>query len=139
MTSIVSFSTFAVGNDEPDDDQLLRASCQALTANPEMVSSKPCHYYIQGFLAGALVIDTAIVTERSGKRYSFIERAYRTRLGTRADPASTASFPLFCVPDDESEARIIKVVSKQLSSPVDTTKVLSSQIYNALKANYPCG
>ncbi len=140
--SMVSFSASAVGNNAPDEDEHLLASCRALTANPEHESAKSCIYYIQGVIAVALSTNSVIATELSeekSKRSSFLKRAYRTRLGICSKKRSTTLIVHYCVPDDESEARIAKRLSKQLSAPIDTTKGLRDRIHNALKAEYPCG
>jgi len=64
MTSIVSFSVFAAENIQPDDDQLLLSSCQALTTTPEHDNAKPCISFIKGFLASPQTIDSSIVNRQ---------------------------------------------------------------------------
>ncbi len=142
MTSIVSFSASEAGNDVPNDDQLLLVSCQALTSNPEQEGAKPSICYIQKFLAGVLVTDTVIGThmsKESSQSTLFIERAYGTRLDKKIEPTSPTGSTYFCLPEEVSEVRIARKLSKLQSSPIDTTKVLRDRIHNALKAEYPCG
>lgn len=137
IMSAVSFSVFAAENIEPDSDQILLASCQALTMTPEQVNGKPCIYFIQGFLAAAQAIDPPIITQQTKKDrkfYGFMSRPSRNWEQT----PPTRFFP-FCVPDDESKAHVIKIISKQLPPQFDTVKMLRNTIFKALKAEYPCG
>lgn len=137
MTSIVSFSVFAADNAEPDNDQLLLASCQALTTTPEQMKAKHCIYFIQGFLAATQAIDPSIIKRQSKKRaefYGFMSRPHRNW-----DQIPPIRFLPFCLPEDESEDRIIKTISKQLSPQIDTAKMLRDRIFRTLKAEYPCG
>ena len=136
LMSIVSFSVFATENIEPDNDQLLLASCQALKITPAPANAKPCSYFIQGFLAAAQAIDPPIIdqqTKKSSEFRGFMSRPYRNR----GQIPPTRFFP-FCVADDESIARVVKIVSKQLSPQTDTVKMLRDTIFKALKNEYPC-
>lgn len=137
MTSIVSFSVFAADNTEPDNDQLLLASCQALTTTPEQMKAKYCIYFIQGFLAATQAIDPSIIKRQSKKSaefYGFMSRPHRNW-----DQIPPIRFLPFCLPEDESEARIIEIISRQLSTQIDTAKMLRDRIFKTLKAEYPCG
>ena len=136
MSTFVSFSVLSIGSTKSNEDQLLLASCQALATDSEQDAPESCRYYIKGFLTGALATDTAITNEQSEKQSAFVERAYRTRIGKTE--SSSESFSLFCVPDGESQDRIVDIVSKELSSSTDSTKKLTTQIYNVLKNHYPC-
>lgn len=137
MLSIVSFSVVADEKIEPDNDQLLITSCQALTITPEHENAKPCIFFIQGFLAAAQAIDPPIIDQQTknppGYR-GFMSRPYRNREQIRP----TRFFP-FCVADDESIARVIKIVSKQLTPQIEAAKMLRDTIFKTLKAEYPCG
>lgn len=54
MISIVSFSVFAAERTQPDDDQLLLASCQALTTTPEHDNVSEAHSHVIKTLAKQL-------------------------------------------------------------------------------------
>ena len=136
MMSIVSSSVFADEKIEPDNDQLLLASCQALTISPEQLNAKPCIYFIQGFLAAAQAIDPPIINQQAKKPRRSYGLMSRTPPSWAQTP-STRFFP-FCVAGDESKARVIKIVSKQLSPQTETVKILRDTIFKALKAEYPC-
>ena len=136
MTLFVSFSVFATKNIEPDEDELLLASCQALTVTPEQENTTACIYFIRGFLAAAQTIDPPVNNKQSKKNrkfYGVMSRPYRNW----EQVPVTRFFP-FCVPDDESNARVITAVSKQLPPQFGTTKRLKDMIFKALKAEYPC-
>ena len=136
MTFFVSFSVFATKNIEPDEDELLLASCQALTVTPEQENTTACIYFIRGFLAAAQTIDPPVNNKQSKKNrksYGFMGRPYRNW----EQVPVTRFFP-FCVPDDESNARVITAVSKQLPPQFGNTKRLKDVIFKALKAEYPC-
>ena len=129
MTSIVSFSVFAAENTQPDDDQLLLGSCQALTTTPEHDNAKPCIYFIKGFLASAQAIDSSIVNQKKKILY----KPYRTK--GRMPPNS---FIYYCVPVSEPDARVIKTLAKQLPAQINTVKLLRDNILKTLKTTYPC-
>ena len=132
MMLIISLSAFTVGNEQSDHDQMLLVSCQTLIANPDMDSS--CVYYIQGFLAAAKVTDPFIKkSDESRKGSGFASRAYQVR-----DRVPPARFIPFCVPDDVPKEGYIKMISKQLSSKIDTLKKLNDMIFKTLKTEYPC-
>ena len=86
-------------------------------------------YFIQGFLATAQAINSSIINKQDNKLY----KPYRTK-----GRISPTAFISFCVPIDEPDARVIKIVSKQLPPHIDTTKMLRNTIFKALKAEYPC-
>ena len=129
ITSIVSFSVFAAENIEQGKDQLLLESCQALAITSDQANDSPCTYFIQGFLATAQAINASIINKQDNKLY----KPYRTK-----GRISPTAFISFCVPIDEPDARVIKIVSKQLPPHIDTTKMLRDTIFKALKAEYPC-
>jgi len=124
-----SFSVFAVENIELGKDQQLLASCQALAITSEQTNDKPCIYFIQGFLATAQAINSSIIKKHGNKLY----KPYRTK-----GRISPTDFIPFCVPIDESDARVIKIVSKQLPHQIDTLKILRETIFETLKIEYPC-
>jgi hypothetical protein len=139
LSSIAPYSTVAVGKEVQDDQRLLLISCQALAAQPEPTKSNACVYYIQGFLAGANFADTVNATPSgiaNNQWSSFLERAYRTRVG---DKPGSKQPRHFCLPDDESLSQVINVLSRPLSSPVETIEMLSARIIQVLKSEYPCG
>ena len=60
MALFVSFSVFATKKIEPDEDELLLASCQVLTVTPEQKNTTSCIYFVRGFLAATQTIDPPV-------------------------------------------------------------------------------
>ena len=123
------------------DKQGLLASCQALAHQPDAINSNACHYYIQGILANTYFnesINVASLNEANTQELSFVQRAYNTRIGNRLNTRKPLYSNYFCLPEDESLAQVIKVLSKPLQSDIKTNKDLNAKIFYALKAQYPC-
>lgn len=137
ITSIISFSAFASEKADQDDNQLLLASCQSLATTPEQVKAKPCVYYILGFIAAAQAIDPAVVNQETKKKRKSLGVMSRPFFNREKIPP--ARFFPFCVPENESEARVIEIVSKQLTpDKTDNVIMLRDIIFKALKSEYPC-
>ena len=136
MTFFVSFSVFATKNIEPGEDELLLASCQALTVTPEQENTTACIYFIRGFLAAAQTIDPPVNNKQSKKNHKFYGFMGRPNHNLEQVPV-TRFFP-FCLPDDESYTRVIMFFSKQLPPQFGTTKRLKDMVFKVLKAEYPC-
>ena len=134
--SITSFSVFATEKFEQDNDQLLLASCQTLSATPEQKNAKHCIHFIQGFLAATQILDPLIIkkqSKKSRKPQSFMRSSYRPmRYGLNAPSL------LFCIPKNEPETNVINVISKQLATQKYTKKMLGDVLLTALKTKYPC-
>ena len=139
---MTSYSTTIFGKEGQEDGQLLLVSCQVLAAQSEPASSNPCVFYIQGLLAG--IRTTNIVSDTSHSEVneqwtSFIERAYRTRVGSQAKSRQPTPLNLICLPDDESLTQVIDVLSNSLSLPAETIDILKVRVVQVLRAEYPCG
>lgn len=135
LISITSFPVIATENVVQENDQLL-ASCQTLTVSPDQKNAKHCIHFIQGFLAAAQALDPLIIkkqTKKSLKSIAFMSRSYYQRKSSSTTPEL-----LFCIPNDESEARVINVISKQLPSNKYTKEMLGNMLLTALKTQYPC-
>ena len=136
ITLFVSNSTFAAKSVEQNEDLSLLASCLALTVESEQKSSIPCNYYILGFLASPRASADSIENKPGGKdrkSYGFMSRISSVRV-----PNPPVAYTPFCVPGDESDTRVIQVVSKQLSPEINTQKMLRDTIFKTLKSEYPC-
>jgi len=127
------------------EKQGLLSSCQALAQQPVLASGnksvKACHYYIQGILANTYFnesINVVSLNEANTQELSFVQRAYNTRIGNRINNKKPLYSNYFCLPEDESFAQVIKVLSKPLQSDMATTKDLNATIFYTLKAQYPC-
>ncbi len=138
-------STSALAMQVQPDKQGLLASCQALAQQPVLASAhksvNACHYYIQGILANTYFnesINVASLNEANTQELSFVQRAYNTRIGNRLNTSKPLYSNYFCLPENESLAQVIQVLSKPLQSDIKTTKDLNATIFYTLKAQYPC-
>jgi len=121
----------------------LLASCQALAQKPALTgsSNSACHYYIQGVLANSYFnesVNVASLNQSNTQPLSFVQRAYNTRVGNRGNDKRPLYSNYFCLPEDEPLTQVFKVLSKPMSSKIETTKDLNAIIFHALKAQYPC-
>ncbi len=100
------------------------------------VESNECKTYIMGFLQGALLTDQAIIDsliDSPPQRSSFKERALRTRLNSREQPATERAG--FCLPEDvELENVVARIVTRLDAQQVND----ASAVYAAVKTSYPC-
>ncbi|MBR9867306.1 MAG: hypothetical protein GYB20_07225 [Oceanospirillales bacterium] len=96
--------------------------------------------YIAGFLAGADLTDGAIIDSiSSGNESEFIQRAYRTRLGTEHPATQPTYLAGFCLPDSTTEDTLISSILEHLKeTPRPTNSQRDIILYNAIKALYPC-
>lgn len=136
--SIISFSAFAFEKVDQDDNQLLLASCQSLATTPEQMKAKSRVYYIRGFIAASKAIAPPVnnqQTKNKRKSYGLMSRSYFNK-----EKIPSARFFPFCLPENESGARVIEIVSKQLSpDKTDTAIMLRDMIFKALRNECPCG
>jgi len=134
ITLIISVSVFANESVPADRDQQLQASCQSLITDPKHGNSLACSFYIRGFLAGVQETDNAIATElkkKYDKPETYIERAYKYRVGKRSDRRQYIDFSHFCMPDNGAELRIIKKLPKEL--PDNGIRIINNEILDLLK------
>jgi hypothetical protein len=138
ITSIMSGTAFAAEVILTERDQQLQASCQSLITDPKHAKSQACSFYIRGFLAGVQETDNAIATElkkKYDKPETYIERAYKYRVGKRGDRRQYIDFSHFCVPDNDAERRIIKRLPKEL--PDNGVRIINDRILDLLKKTCP--
>lgn len=120
------------------EDRTLLAAC-----TPPAESSEACRFYIAGFLDGALLTDTAIISSlmavdpgNDSSSSEFLARAYRTRVGhLRGNPPSTA-LAEFCLPPDLTIDAAAEAVLPLLD--VSAGSSLQETVYAAVKARFPC-
>ena len=118
-------------------DNELRAACEA---PPGSALADACRHYVAGFLDGALLTDTAIIDSltRSRAEWStFMERAYRTRVGTLRAPPPTYLAD-FCLPPNADVDEVASHVSNALGEHLDPAKSLQQAVYSTIKSLYPC-
>jgi hypothetical protein len=137
LIAITSLPAIANENIAQENNQLLFASCQTLTDTPEHKNAKHCIHFIQGFLTAAKALDPLIIKKQSAKSIksvAFMSRSYYQR----NNHSPTTPSLLFCIPNSESEASVISVISKLLPSQMYTKKMLGNILLTTLKTQYPC-
>jgi len=135
ITSLISYSAFAVENVEANDESQILASCRDLMVTPGHESAKPCIYFIQGFLGAAQASAPPAINKKNEDRKAY---SFMSRPSPFINKKPPVRFIPFCVPDDEPETRVINIISKQLLPPIDTPKILREVIFSTLKTEYPC-
>lgn len=125
---------------------LLLAMAMAATASANVVqdclpdadasAQHACDTFVEGFLAGALLTDAAIIEslEKSEEGSGFMARAYRTRLGKSTAPATY--FASFCLPDKTLQALVAEIRADM--SDLDPARPLGEVVYSVIKQRYPC-
>jgi len=101
-----------------------------------------CMVYVRGFIDGAIATDPQVVrsvTEELESTESFSERAVRTRIGSRVDRYGPSVFAGFCVPDPVPLSEITDHVIGLLRAREAGAGPAREVVYQALRANYPCG
>jgi len=133
---------------------MLTASLQASAWNDEVTQAcrhegraatapetAVCHAYIEGFLDGAIITDTAIiesVAEAGSEESDYFKRAYMTRVGsnTRIRPATALAH--FCLPEGTERNNVVDTIATALAKKTSTGSDVSTSLYNILQTSYPC-
>ena len=100
-----------------------------------------CHAYIEGFLDGAIITDTAIiesVAEAGSEESDYFKRAYMTRVGsnTRIRPATALAH--FCLPEGTERDNVVETIATALAEKTSTGSDVSKSLYTILQTSYPC-
>lgn len=100
-------------------------------------ASHACDTFIEGFLAGALLTDAAIITtlENTEGGTDFIDRAYRTRVNRRRLPSTFLAS--FCLPRVGTAELVADI--RALLRNADPERPLGEVVYDVLRTHYPCG
>lgn len=95
-----------------------------------------CRSFIEGFLQGALITDTAIIESIETQEPTYAERAIRTRLGNRSSqPTELAGF---CLPANRSILELTEETLGHVKASKRNSAELAKNVYNSLKVDYPC-
>ena len=103
--------------------------------------SEACSAYIEGFLDGALVTDTAIVesvTAQDSVTSDYFKRAYMTRVSQQRMPMPATALAHFCLPESTSRAEVVATLASELSARAADGSELSLSLYDIIKDRYPC-
>ena len=114
------------------------SSCNSIKANDKAEDIDPCIFYVQGFLEGAWNIRNVKASPLNIKKQETLtwdERAYKNRVGKRADRHKIKPITYYCSPDVEPSADIINQFLNDEQS--QTIQELNAQIYNAITVICP--
>jgi len=103
--------------------------------------SEACSAYIEGFLDGALVTDTAIVesvTAQDSVTSDYFKRAYMTRVSQQRLPLPATALAHFCLPESTPRAEVVETLASELSARAGGGSELSLSLYDIIKDRYPC-
>jgi hypothetical protein len=95
-----------------------------------------CLSFIKGFLQGAILTDMAIIKSIDESEPTLAERAFKTRLGTRA--SSPTALAGFCLPEQRTVLDIAEETLTHVKDSERNSVQLASNVYRSLKTDYPC-
>jgi hypothetical protein len=142
VAAMAVFTATVEASIEIDNHDALLASCQVLKTSLTDERTKSCQYYIYGFLDAGKVTDavaTEQLSEDNNERSSFIERAYRNRVGSIDERTKETQAKPFCIPQQQSHEQIVEYLAENLPSSIETAETLKTSVYTALSTEYPCG
>ena len=142
VAAMAVFTATVEASIEIDNHDALLASCQVLKTSLTDERTKSCQYYIYGFLDAGKVtnaVATEQLSEDNNERSSFIERAYRNRVGSIDERTKETQAKPFCIPQQQSDEQIVEYLAENLPSSIETAETLKTSVYTALSTEYPCG
>lgn len=112
----------------------LQQHCLEYTDASQSADSLLCAAYLRGFIEGSSKVQFLTDEVKSGRRESFDERAFRTRLGVRRDAKS-----LYCVDRSLSLSQFVAEMLAQLKErPPEEGPSASAVIYATLQRFHRC-
>ena len=137
LTFTLTFSQSAESNNAKNQDQQILSSCMSLNKESTDISTKPCAYYIQGFLAGTFNKTQQFELKKGSE--GFADRAYRIRVGNLTSKIAPTEL---CIPAnvtrDQLLKRIVDRTMNELPPSTNSLQRLQSQIYHALVNEASC-
>lgn len=100
-----------------------------------------CHAYIEGFLDGAVITDTAIIASVTAEEVAdseYLQRAYKTRVGSYNPKLPATALAQFCLPSGKERSEIVTTIATAIGEDKDAAKDISISLYSILKSYYPC-
>lgn len=100
--------------------------------------------YIEGFLAGAQLTDSEILTRledaRPDEKYSdFFKRAFETRIGSAKEPIPATFYAGFCLPENLTGDQVVTQILKEINSTEGLSgSEKANRIFQAVRSKYPC-
>jgi len=146
LLSLLTFTLFNVGTTHAQSEPIAKPKGAAMTEVTVVVDKlrclddaeamEDCLSFIKGFLQGALLTDTAIIKSIDESEPTLAERAFKTRLGTRA--SSPTALAGFCLPEERTVLDIAEETLDHVKGSERNSVQLASNVYNSLKTDYPC-
>lgn len=100
-----------------------------------------CRAYLEGFLDGALLTDTAIaehVIEDEHFFDTFTERALRTRLNSSRFVPPATSMAGFCLPNGVARQDVVEQLAHELEAMPVGESSFAASVYQLVKLRWPC-
>jgi hypothetical protein len=146
LLSLLTFTLFNVGAAHGQSEPVIKSKATAITEVTAVVDKlrcldddeamEDCLSFIKGFLQGALLTDTAIIKSIDDAEPTLAERAFKTRLGTRA--TSPTALAGFCLPERRTVLDIAEETLDHVKGSERNSVQLASNVYSSLKTDYPC-
>ncbi|MFC3193904.1 Rap1a/Tai family immunity protein [Marinicella sediminis] len=116
-------------------------SCSAYITSQVIPEDSVCYEYINGFIDGAILTDSAIIeniTKEKEEFSSFFKRAYKTRVGLTRNQVPATYYAKFCLPEDQSRKAIVEELIHQLDASLVGKQSFRDTLYDTLKRVYAC-
>lgn len=117
--------------------------CELYDDDPDNRDGIFCVRYIQGFIDGAVATDERVtmnVANEVDDEEGFVERAMRTRLGSRMEQFGPSYYAEFCLGEPlELKTVVLTVIADLLDPTTSAASPLARDVvYNTLRREYPC-
>ena len=132
---------------EMENSDVLLESCQAFNHDQTKPTAKPCLFYILGLIDGALDNNKLVsadsppkqnsTSQNTDQSLSWSERAYRYRVGARAQRGQASGLTFYCTLDKELHAAVFEVLSNQPLQRVNSIEGIQLWVFEALKSVCP--
>ena len=142
--SCVLVTTPVVADEHGDNSNVsdpVIASCNQLLQQTALDRHATCFHYVDAFVAGASMYDGMLVNHirEDHKEHSrFLERAYRTRLGSAQSAEHLSNQAPYCTPDNLAHKQIVEVVIRVIPPNLESRGQLNDHIAKTLTNKYPC-
>lgn len=100
-----------------------------------------CHAYIEGFLDGAVITDTAVIAsvgEGAPEESDYLKRAYMTRMGSYNPKLPATALAHFCLPQGMERKQVVETIATAIALDESAAEDVSIALYNVLQASFPC-
>ncbi|WP_395375220.1 Rap1a/Tai family immunity protein [Marinicella sp. W31] len=123
-------------------EEALVKSCNKYIKADDLPEDSVCYEYINGFIDGAILTDSAIIDTLSSRSETegsdFFKRAYKTRLGSRGKTPPATYFAKFCLPENGDRHEIVRSLVHALDGEAFMKTPFRELLYDALKKTYVC-